>query len=397
MKRLLFFLLFPFLVFGQSGMSVAPQYVGVDPSGPCVNQNLPHLWSLSTFSEWYCNGTPGTWTAFNAALATTATTATNLAAGTAGQYPYQTGAGATGFRTPNAASGPVVLDSSGNATLTGSLTMSAAPLILSGNISAAAWTTSGVRIKGVPGTMTDTTSTGTVATAYTDVLGGNTINSSHTNTFTNYYTMWAKNPVAGTATITNSWAVGGDSLYIGTSNPFKVTAAGVVTTGGSLSVTGVISSGTYQFGGSTASYPELKRSGTTIQARLADDSAYASFVLRSTNYTAQTRGGCGTQTDFVVDATDNTKVTSASYNFVAADVGGTLQVTAGTSWTTGDYTISSVAANAAFLDRSPAAVGTTGGTANYNRGRVMMVQGATDDTLAICAKVASTYGWQVLY
>lgn len=69
-----------------------------------------------------------------------------------------------------------------------------------------------------------------------------------------------------------------------------------------------------------------------------------------------------TGTDLVVDATTNTKVTSASHNFVAADVGNILQVSAGASWTTGFYQIVSVAANAATLDRSPAAVGVTGGT-----------------------------------
>lgn len=45
--------------------------------------------------------------------AATATTAVNLTGGSTGQFPYQAGAGATGFRTPNAANGPVVLDPSG--------------------------------------------------------------------------------------------------------------------------------------------------------------------------------------------------------------------------------------------------------------------------------------------
>jgi hypothetical protein len=67
-------------------------------------------------------------------------------------------------------------------------------------------------------------------------------------------------------------------------------------------------------------------------------------------------------TDLVVDATTNTKVTSATHNFVAADVGNLIQITAGSGWTTGFYEIVSVASNAATLDRSPAATGTTGGT-----------------------------------
>lgn len=67
-------------------------------------------------------------------------------------------------------------------------------------------------------------------------------------------------------------------------------------------------------------------------------------------------------TDLVVDAVTNTKVTSASHNFVAADVGNILRVTAGAGWTLGFFQIVSVASNAATLDRSPAATGTTGGT-----------------------------------
>lgn len=67
-------------------------------------------------------------------------------------------------------------------------------------------------------------------------------------------------------------------------------------------------------------------------------------------------------TDLVVDAVTNTKVTSASHSFVAADVGNILRITAGAGWTTGFYEIVSVASGAATLDRSPAATGTTGGT-----------------------------------
>lgn len=66
--------------------------------------------------------------------------------------------------------------------------------------------------------------------------------------------------------------------------------------------------------------------------------------------------------DLAIDAVTNTKVTSASHNFVAADVGNLIRITAGTGYTTGFYQIVSVASNAATLDRSPGAVGITGGT-----------------------------------
>lgn len=66
--------------------------------------------------------------------------------------------------------------------------------------------------------------------------------------------------------------------------------------------------------------------------------------------------------DLTVDATVNTKVTSASHSFVAADVGNIMAISAGAGFTTGWYQIVSVASGAATLDRSPAAVGTSGGT-----------------------------------
>ena len=129
---------------------------------------------------------------------------------------------------------------------TANQTFSGASIIISGNISAAAWTTNGIRIKGTPGTLTDTTSSGTVAAAYTDVLGGNTINSTNSNTFTNYFSVYAKDPVQGTATFTNKWAIGADSMKVGTSNPFSVGNAGHVTAEGVTS-TGATGSGKFVF------------------------------------------------------------------------------------------------------------------------------------------------------
>jgi hypothetical protein len=67
-------------------------------------------------------------------------------------------------------------------------------------------------------------------------------------------------------------------------------------------------------------------------------------------------------TDLAVDSVTNTIVSSASHNFVAADVGNLINISAGGSWTLGFYQIVSVAANKATLDRSPAATSTTGGT-----------------------------------
>lgn len=83
-----------------------------------------------------------------------------------------------------------------------------APFGLSGNISSAAWTTSGIRYANAAATLTDTSSSGTVAAAYTDLFGGNTIAASNSTTFTDYATAFFGVPSAGTnVTLTNAWSI----------------------------------------------------------------------------------------------------------------------------------------------------------------------------------------------
>lgn len=76
----------------------------------------------------------------------------------------------------------------------------------------------------------------------------------------------------------------------------------------------------------------------------------------------------GTPTDLVVDASNNTKVSSAGYGFSSADVGRWIKVTGGTGWTTGSYNVLSVTTGVATLSASPAAVSTTGGQATVYYG-----------------------------
>lgn len=100
-------------------------------------------------------------------------------------------------------------------TFSGTTTISSASFGLSGNFSAPAWTTAGIRYANTAATITDTTSSGTVATAYTDLFGGNTIAASSATTFTNYYAAYIKAPVTGTnVTFTNKYALGTDSLSV---------------------------------------------------------------------------------------------------------------------------------------------------------------------------------------
>jgi hypothetical protein len=66
--------------------------------------------------------------------------------------------------------------------------------------------------------------------------------------------------------------------------------------------------------------------------------------------------------DLAIDAVDNTKVTSASHSFVAADVDNLINITAGVNFTLERFRIVSVAGGAATLDRACGNVGSVNGT-----------------------------------
>lgn len=131
---------------------------------------------------------------------------------------------------------------------TGNVTITSASLITSGNISAAAWTVSGLRNQMSAASYTDTSSTGTVAAAYTDLFGASTILASSATTYTNYYGSYFVAPVASTnVTMTNKWALGADSI--------NVAGAGAASFG-PLTMAGTPFAGT-----GTTSYPLLYQNG----------------------------------------------------------------------------------------------------------------------------------------
>jgi len=82
--------------------------------------------------------------------------------------------------------------------------------------------------------------------------------------------------------------------------------------------------------------------------------------------------------NLVIDGTTNTKVTSASHNFVAADVGNCLRISSGTGFTTGVFEIVSVASNAATLDRSAGTLSSTGGVFHVGGALATLTQLNTD-------------------
>jgi hypothetical protein len=86
--------------------------------------------------------------------------------------------------------------------------------------------------------------------------------------------------------------------------------------------------------------------------------------------------------------------TSASYNFVAGDVGAWLFIAAGTNWTKGWYQIASVASNAATLSAAVGAGILPGSAVTYTS-----LVGQSASTLAGCATTASPTGatWSIDY
>lgn len=129
-------------------------------------------------------------------------------------------------------------------------------IVVSGNISAASWTTSGIKYKGVGSTLTNTTSSGTVANTYTNVFGGNTIVSSSATTYTNYYSSFFNIEIAGSgSTFTNNYAAGfggrvaqinlGGSTYFGSGAGVKDDLTSRANTAFGTSALANVVSGTY--------------------------------------------------------------------------------------------------------------------------------------------------------
>lgn len=84
-----------------------------------------------------------------------------------------------------------------------------AKIDVSGSISAAAWTTTAIGIRYRLSTFTDTSSSGTVATANIHSISGGTLAASSTTTYTTVYGLSLTPPAAGTnVTITNVYALG---------------------------------------------------------------------------------------------------------------------------------------------------------------------------------------------
>lgn len=210
----------------------------------------------------------------------------------------------------------------------------------SSSISAAAWTTNGVGFAQPARSYTDSSSSGTVPAAYTNLFGASTILASSATTYTNYYTVFIKAPVASTnVTMTNKAALGVDSLSIGgcAQSSFALCVTGSVNTSSTINAAANISTAAnlwmntntgILFWGS-GNDVSMSRLGAA-SLRIGGTSADASGSLTLTNLTATGTAIIlsGLSTDAA--ATDTTLCSRSSDGTVLKG-SGTLGICLGTS------------------------------------------------------------------
>jgi hypothetical protein len=90
-------------------------------------------------------------------------------------------------------------------------------------------------------------------------------------------------------------------------------------------------------------------------------------------------------TDLVIDAVDNTKVSSAANPFTTNETGNVINVTSGTGFTLGRYHIVSQTGGVATLDRAVGTVGSTGGNANLGGALALLTDALLEDTVVFVA------------
>jgi hypothetical protein len=232
-------------------------------------------------------------------------------------------------------------------TFTGDVTHSGAAIILSGNITAPAWTTNGVRIKAVPSTLTDSSSSGTVAAAYTNVYGGNTIAASSATTYSDYITTVINPPTAGTnVTFTRGHSLG---ILDSTSAVSSITGGLVITaafgtTATSVGIGGgnVNAGGNGTFGGTLSVIGHATLEGVTSTGATGTGKfVFDATPTFTTNITAPLLiGGTGTTSTLTLRSTSGVGATGADIVFQTGNNGATEvgRITNAGVWTLGTGT-----------------------------------------------------------
>jgi hypothetical protein len=199
-------------------------------------------------------------------------------------------------------------------TITGTINFSGIP------ISAPAWTTTGIGIKQLATTYTDTTSSGTVADVRMNVFEPQTLAASSAMVATVAYGTYFKTPTAGAnVTLTTAFALGADSLRV-TGNQ---TVNGNTAIGGSITFNTPTAAIT--FGVSTSTGIITVGQSTVSQTTNIQAGATASGSTKTINF--GTNGAAGSTTNITVGSTTGTSTTRMNGN--TATPAGTAAMTSG--------------------------------------------------------------------
>ncbi len=168
---------------------------------------------------------------------------------------------------------------------TAAQTFSAKPLTISGNNSAAAWTTTGIALSVVGATYTDTSSSGTVASMGVTAFGTPTLIASSATTYTNSATVYIAGPPTSSTNVTQSNPA---ALTLASGNLRLVTGTVVVAAGGvnALSFGNVSATSTNITMGNGAHTIDIRTNATS---RMLFGSA-GSLTVETTNTAAGTTG-----------------------------------------------------------------------------------------------------------
>ena len=194
-------------------------------------------------------------------------------------------------------------------------------LTFAGNISSPAWTTTGIRhIGSSASVITDTSSTGTVAAAYTNTFGSLvTIAAASATTYTDYANAYFGAPAAGTnVTLTNAWSIltaGAVKVGAGLTVTGNTTLVGTLTGGASSDI--AINTNKFTVAASTGNTlvaGTLTATGlATLNGGIAGGSS-ANIAINTNKFT--------------VDATTGNTVVAGTFGATGnSTIGGTLSVT----------------------------------------------------------------------
>ena len=189
-------------------------------------------------------------------------------------------------------------------TWTGAQTVSTSPFTISGNQSASAWTTNGIQLKVAAATLTDTSSSGTVAVNAANSFLTPTFAASSSTTYTVGTNVYISNAPSNGSNVTqsNSYALyvaAGPSAFLG-----GISTAGANTQSNFFAVGGAIPGSTgqspAQFGGSSTVGLRALFNGVTT-GTLATGVNYANVIVASSPITTFSSGTHSWLSNFVIN------------------------------------------------------------------------------------------------